>query len=236
MIEFRTRRQRHPLIKDSQRRCAFGNRRNRCVRATKCFRYYNSDSAMWSNRDPIEEDGGINLYSIADNQPTLTVDRLGLSKCPFADPCKEYFRQNPKSKIVHGLAREEQLGLVVCCGGILTACAAPPDSWEWFSGEDPHALRLRTECVLELEEFHAKDPDMECPKGGRCGDTGVSKAQATNTERRHTSECLAHLIEWRCLKSKKSECPTPYCRSRIEEFMKDAWDNAEENCKKVGLW
>lgn len=167
MIEFRTRRQRHPLIKDSQRRCAFGNRMNRCVRATKCFRYYNSDSGMWSNRDPIGEDGGIHLYSMSYNQPTQRIDKLGLSKCSFADPCQEYIRRNPNPYETNSIEIRRKRGFVVCCGGDKTACIYPPDHDEWYGPNAfPHATRLSHECIMEHEEYHVKDPGVVCPEGG----------------------------------------------------------------------
>jgi len=38
-----------------------------------------SGRAKWLNRDPIEEDGGINLYSYVGNNPVNEIDPLGLS-------------------------------------------------------------------------------------------------------------------------------------------------------------
>ncbi len=49
------------------------------------FRFYNSGLGRWINRDPIEEDGGTNLYGMVEDNPTNYVDDCGLS--PF-DPLK----------------------------------------------------------------------------------------------------------------------------------------------------
>ena len=41
------------------------------------LRFYNPDTGRWLNRDPIEEDGGINVYGFVNNQPTMLVDGDG---------------------------------------------------------------------------------------------------------------------------------------------------------------
>jgi hypothetical protein len=43
------------------------------------YRFYNPDTARWLTRDPIEEDGGLNLYEYCGNEPVDHVDALGLS-------------------------------------------------------------------------------------------------------------------------------------------------------------
>lgn len=42
------------------------------------FAYYNSEQGRWLNRDPISENGGINLYGFAENDPINSTDMLGL--------------------------------------------------------------------------------------------------------------------------------------------------------------
>jgi RHS repeat-associated protein len=41
-------------------------------------RYYNPSTGRWLNRDPIEEDGGINLYGFVASDPISDFDLLGL--------------------------------------------------------------------------------------------------------------------------------------------------------------
>ena len=41
------------------------------------FRFYSPGLGRWMNRDPIEEQGGINLYSIVGNNPINNVDEYG---------------------------------------------------------------------------------------------------------------------------------------------------------------
>lgn len=40
-------------------------------------RFYRPDLGRWLNRDPIEEDGGENLYAFCGNNPTMKADLLG---------------------------------------------------------------------------------------------------------------------------------------------------------------
>ena len=42
-------------------------------------RFYRPDLGRWLNRDPIEEEGGENLYAFCDNNPILYYDILGMS-------------------------------------------------------------------------------------------------------------------------------------------------------------
>ena len=41
------------------------------------YRYYNPELGRWISRDPIEEQGGFNLYCIIGNNPLLGWDSLG---------------------------------------------------------------------------------------------------------------------------------------------------------------
>jgi uncharacterized protein RhaS with RHS repeats len=43
-------------------------------------RYYNPSTGRWLSRDPIGEKGGLNLYAFVANQPTISVDKLGLDR------------------------------------------------------------------------------------------------------------------------------------------------------------
>ncbi len=42
------------------------------------YRYYSTELGRWLNKDPKEEDGGINLYTFALNNSVNLFDRLGL--------------------------------------------------------------------------------------------------------------------------------------------------------------
>ena len=42
------------------------------------YRYYDPLTGRWPSRDPIGEDGGLNLYGFVGNHPTISSDRFGL--------------------------------------------------------------------------------------------------------------------------------------------------------------
>ena len=42
------------------------------------YRYYSPALGRWLSRDPIEEQGGLNLYGFVNNDPVNKWDRLGL--------------------------------------------------------------------------------------------------------------------------------------------------------------
>lgn len=46
------------------------------------LRIYTSNLGRWTSRDPIEENGGLNLYGYVDNNPLNGADPLGLAKDP----------------------------------------------------------------------------------------------------------------------------------------------------------
>jgi hypothetical protein len=47
--------------------------------AEHAFAYYDPGVQRWINRDPIEEDGGINLYVFVRNNPSAAIDRFGFT-------------------------------------------------------------------------------------------------------------------------------------------------------------
>jgi RHS repeat-associated protein len=43
------------------------------------YRYYNAQTGKWISRDPLEEEGGVNLYAFVTNNPVGNIDPVGLS-------------------------------------------------------------------------------------------------------------------------------------------------------------
>lgn len=54
------------------------------------FRYYSPEMGRWINRDPIEEQGGINLYGMVGNDPVNRVDVVGLAGFTYKDFSPNY--------------------------------------------------------------------------------------------------------------------------------------------------
>ena len=55
------------------------------------YRYYNPELGRWISRDPIEEQGGFNLYGMIGNNPLHGWDKLGKELC---DNCKRQQEQD----------------------------------------------------------------------------------------------------------------------------------------------
>ena len=53
------------------------------------YRYYSTELGRWLSRDPIEENGGFNLYGMVNNNAVLFWDSFGLSKCPRGEMVRE---------------------------------------------------------------------------------------------------------------------------------------------------
>ena len=57
--------------------------------------FYDPGLQRWINRDPIEEEGGINLAEFASSEPVAGVDAFGLNDCPR---WAEYMCEHPPSE------------------------------------------------------------------------------------------------------------------------------------------
>ena len=44
------------------------------------YRYYDPQTGRWPSRDPIEEEGGVNLYGVVGNDVTNEVDVMGMAR------------------------------------------------------------------------------------------------------------------------------------------------------------
>src|SRR5439155_24535074 len=54
------------------------------------YRFYDPNLQRWINRDPIGEEGGINLYAFVANSPLCAVDAFGLLLSPSQIACIVY--------------------------------------------------------------------------------------------------------------------------------------------------
>jgi RHS repeat-associated protein len=63
------------------------------------YRFYNASTGRWLSRDPIEEEGGVNIHALANNDPVDRVDSLGLwSDVSHYDAIERWLSDLSKSK------------------------------------------------------------------------------------------------------------------------------------------
>ena len=72
------------------------------------YRFYRPSLQRWLNRDPIEEQGSVNLYVFTENAPSVNLDAWGLDIVPSAAGCGKEFEDciiNANSPPVIGIIR-----------------------------------------------------------------------------------------------------------------------------------
>ncbi len=85
-------------------------------------RFYSAGLARWINRDPIEENGGVNLFTYVNSSPVNFYDPTGFASyrcCEDIDCCEQNERQ------CEAAGRDP-----ACCHSVYVAChlkVAPPD-------------------------------------------------------------------------------------------------------------
>jgi RHS repeat-associated protein len=101
------------------------------------YRYYDPVTGRWPSRDPIEEEGGVNLYAFVGNDVLNEIDVFGL--CNSSDVGKRYnvrivgtfigseftmkanqFMSNIKEDIDEGLMAQAGLGVVIAVSSKVT--------------------------------------------------------------------------------------------------------------------
>ncbi len=74
------------------------------------YRYYNPTIGRWLSKDPIAENGGVNLYNFVENNPVNAWDWLGQKDTMSRDDYWEYWKkQHPNRDIKNDNIREKTL-------------------------------------------------------------------------------------------------------------------------------
>lgn len=109
------------------------------------FRYYQPETGRWPSRDPIEEDGGENLYTFVLNDPVRQTDSLGL------------FGRNDPPPVSFGCCdgKVYDESTHCCCGGEIKERAPKPTGLK--------------RCCVPLAEFPYIHCFIEWPGGGTAG-------------------------------------------------------------------
>jgi RHS repeat-associated protein len=79
------------------------------------YRYYASSARRWLSRDPIEEDGGLNLYGFVQNGPVNSLDELGLrGKSPSTFSIKFEAGHYSTFAIITFKSGYDEQGCIIC--------------------------------------------------------------------------------------------------------------------------
>ena len=99
------------------------------------YRYYLSELGRWASKDPIGEEGGINLFAVSDNEAVNFVDYLGL-KISYDDALRDYSQkanqltQQSIQKTFTGISwHREYCGLICCKDGDHKGTEPHPGKW-----------------------------------------------------------------------------------------------------------
>ena len=151
------------------------------------LRYYNPSTGRWLSRDPIEENGGVNLYGMVGNNPVSNIDPLGLSPCEVflvighSGPSRKAIDEFGKSgcSAVGGIACQEKGNKTVggnfneglelhyhVIGGLSSVLATayrPAIEWDnWFqrtmdAGDGIQGLSFRRPDTISPERWSSAD-------------------------------------------------------------------------------
>jgi RHS repeat-associated protein len=169
------------------------------------YRFYNASTGRWLSRDPIEEQGGINLYTMVRNRPVSNSDLLGLIDC-----CKEHF-DNLKAG-----GKRLPAAAVICCEGLPKLCIYDPAGGNVLTSDVAKAIVLN--CLLGHEREHLRK--IKC---NHCITDQPSPAPG--------EECAAYTHEVGCLIKGKSACSgDKTCEKEIDEAIDKTQKDADEAC------
>ncbi|MBK9128164.1 MAG: RHS repeat-associated core domain-containing protein [Phycisphaerales bacterium] len=196
------------------------------------YRWYSAKLGRWVSRDPIEEEGGVNLIAFVRNDPIYLQDGLGLdvvgrggpgrSQCksshtPIKPRCADCASRCRESGAQTALGQDE--GGVVCFpDGCVCACTN--DSRHDPRDYEPAATAIR-DCVRTHEEIHIDQQGIGLTFCLTDTNQGGPPRIGYNPEDRRTAECEAYGAEVLCLAAKLSTCPDQACRDKVVRRMKD---------------
>jgi integrase/recombinase XerD len=175
------------------------------------YRWYDPVTGRWPSRDPIGEEGEINLYGFVRNDSMNYIDVLGLEKTDgppdCCDPCK-------------AAENDGAWGTVVCCAGKKYSC---------YNGTKANKNNLSETCIEKCVKEHEDSHHVET---NDC-DAKRKDAYRPNFKQEHTHlkriiEMKAHRKEQQCL----DQCcgSDPLCKKGIENRKK----MLEDELKRIG--
>jgi len=133
---------------------------------------YDSRIALWLGRDPIQENGGVNLYGMVGNDPENLLDRLGLHAIKV-EKCNIYIHIDHRNRIrKNDTTLDFSAGF--SAGGMITCW--PGD----VNRQIPEASRLRGS---PMHDYPMAPSDATDPTAHRQRDRAQTRAQNEGSNR-----------------------------------------------------
>ncbi len=176
------------------------------------YRYYAPLTGRWLGKDPIEEEGGENLYAFAFNAPISSFDALGadvkggqlLMQCSRA--CEDFKRR----RYAGMEAGDVPNGAIVCCGGAKYIC-----TWGVERESNPRARSIVEDCLRAHEKVHR--PNITCERcsliasEAKWKKTGLAACE---------EEVQAYTVGKTCFEDSLRKCRgDAECRKHIEKWI-----------------
>jgi RHS repeat-associated protein len=168
------------------------------------YRFYDPANGRWLNRDPIGEEGGLNLYGMVHNSTVNYWDLLGLKKTD-AECCQQAIKEKDHKNKDGSLSQ----GFVICCEKRKVACVDTSQR-PGFGNLDPEAQKILKECMLEHERSHFDDTVD-------CGDDPCYRPNGNKPLQHKDNEPNAYKVQRDCLKKAREACKTQACRDAVDD-------------------
>lgn len=130
------------------------------------YRYYDPQTGRWPSRDPIEEDGGINLYGFVLNDGVDSVDYLGLEDCIVVVMFGHNRSVNSGQNVTDALNEFEKLQTRCAAAGAL-ACGSG------YRGSNPTFPRRKLHTIVGFPDQYGYNGTTD-RAGGRDGNGGFN--------------------------------------------------------------
>ena len=129
------------------------------------YRYYNPSTGRFLSKDPIEEDGGVNLYAFVNNDPVNKIDYLGLYSKKLQAEFGEVIEVSQLTRVTMRRSGEEA-GVFTIDGGVDFSSDKKFSIGDTLGGRDaPYVQNSRHSMVAfisEVTHVYQKVLDKAC--------------------------------------------------------------------------
>ncbi|HEX3799312.1 MAG TPA: RHS repeat-associated core domain-containing protein [Verrucomicrobiae bacterium] len=150
------------------------------------YRYYNVNSGRWISRDVIQERGGANLYSFAQNNAANLIDRLGLDF--WQDPLfwQNYSQMTPLD--------QEQLQVLIAMlvGGGGSFAFGPDDPWTQTIANSSYISSVIQQIQYKLSQYCKGKANAQASLSGRA-DFDLNELQLWDTGNQIINDAISWL-------------------------------------------